>query len=204
MDRDGLSRLPRCMKRFCQKTFRDISISKARVAKIEYCAEGSHASTITAVDFDSVIRDLYAALWRKIGRLPASLDSIFCSGRVFYGIEFKTGRTNATEIVRKIYDTVLCMIEQCNKSLSWVRNNFQVVIVARRLEVEQGEQNRRKKKNKAMKVVGRSIAFQKYPRIGEGATPLWGLEKIEGLVASKIYTITPTEFDEFCERHDWR
>lgn len=205
MDRDGYSRLPRCMKGFCGKTFREISISKLGGNNAKYCVKGSHASSITAVDFDSVKKKLYGPLCKKTKRMPASVDALFCSGRIFYGIEFKTGDTNATDIVRKIYDTAICMMEHCKKTLIWVRDYFQVVVVAKSLEVENAEKQRRKavQRYKVNTVIGRSRSFQQYPRIGDGAIPLWGLDKIEGLIANRIFTITPKEFEELCERNDW-
>lgn len=205
MDRDGLSRLPRCMRGFCQKTFRDISISKAGHKKAKYCVRGSLPSSITAVDFDSVTKSLYGYFCRKTNRMPASVDALFYSGSIVYGVEFKTGETNITEIVRKIYDTAICMMEHCKKTLKWVRECFQVIIVAKALEVENSERQRKKmiRGSKVNSVISRSRSFQQYPRIGEGSIPLWGLDKIEGLIAFRIYTITPTEFEVFCERQDW-
>ena len=205
MDRDGLSRLPRCMREFCNKTFRDISVSKDGKKKTKYCVKGSHASTITAVEFDKVQSELYASMQIKTLHLPASVDALYYSGNLIYGIEFKTGSLNVTEIVRKIYDSAICLVEHCKNKLTQLRESFEIIVVASALEVKSAEQQRKtdSRHGKANAVISRRRMFQMFPRIGEGATPLWGLDKIEGVIVRRVYTISPPDFEEFCVRHDW-
>ena len=188
MDRDGLSRLPRCMRGFCGKTFREISVSKSGKKKTKYCAKGSHASTITAVEFDKVQSELYASMLSRTLHLPASVDALYYSGNMTYGIEFKTGSHNNTELVRKIYDSAICLVEHCKNKLTQLRESFEIIVVASQLEIMREEQQRNTKARhgKANAVIGRSRKFQAFPRIGEGATPLWGLNKIEGVIVHRV------------------
>ncbi len=205
MDRDGFSRLPRCMRGFCSKTLREISVSKPGKKKTKYCAKGSHASTITAVEFDKVQAKLYAPMLGRTLHLPASVDALYYSGNMIYGIEFKTGSVNHTEIVRKIYDSAICLVEHCKGKLTQLRESFEVIVVASKLEImhEEAQRNTKARHGTANVVIGRSRKFQVFQRIGEGATSLWGLDKIEGVIVHRVYTISPEDFEEFCMRHDW-
>ena len=77
-----------------------------------------------AIDFDAVKEFL-----RKDGFVfkGKSADALFISGDDYYLIEFKTGRINTAEILRKAYDSVMALIEfdvvewqQCKSLLSFI------------------------------------------------------------------------------------
>lgn len=202
MNRDGYQKIPRPFKTYGCKSFREISISKGG-KKQKYCVENSYVSELKAIEFDTVVAGLYASLQKDTGRRPCSVDALFYSGQDVYAIEFKTGKVCTTDVVRKLYDSVMCLIEHARGSFDWARSHVVAVVVATKEMVEKESKNRDKNKTSSRTVFSRARAYQRNPEIGEGRRPLWGLDKLEQILVSKVYTLSPEDFALFAEKRDW-
>lgn len=53
------------------------------------------------------------------------------------------------------------------------------------------------------RVYSRASFYQKNPDIGEGRVQLWGLGNLEGVLFSRVYTLSPDEFNSLAQRREW-
>ena len=77
-------------------------------------AQDSKVGQLTAIDFDAV-KDAWCA-----GAFPfkcKSSDALFCQDDVWHLIEFKTGGARVENIIRKLYDSVILLVD--HNVLSW-------------------------------------------------------------------------------------
>ncbi len=204
MDRDGYQKIPRSFRKYGCKSFHDISVSKDG-KKQTFCVADSYVADLTAVDFDAVKNGLYASMARQCdGHCPRSVDALYMSGRNVYAVEFKTGRVKPLDLVRKLYDTVMCLIEHDGRNFKWFRSRMVAVVVASRGVIEKDRESLKTKMAKAQRVFSRAGFYQAKPGIGEGRVQSWGLGKLEGVLFSSVYTLSPEEFDAFAERREWQ
>lgn len=127
MRQEDYCKLPQILResRF-RKSLAVLSVAhKSDGRTTEYCLDPeSDVGKLEAIDFDAVKEFL-----RKDGFVfkGKSADALFISGDDYYLIEFKTGRINTAEILRKAYDSVMALIEfdvvewqQCKSLLSFI------------------------------------------------------------------------------------
>jgi len=202
MDRDGYQKIPRAFKPYECRSFHDISVSKGGKRQT-YCVEDSYVAELCAVDFDTVVKKLYASMRETCGKSPCSVDALYYSGQHVFAIEFKTGKVDATGIVRKLYDSTMCLIEHAGKSFAWAREHVVAVVVATKLAVEREIAQRNKRQTSTRTVFSRARMYQRNPAIGEGRLPLWNLGVLEQVLVSKVYTLAPDDFALFAEKLEW-
>lgn len=203
MDRDGYQKIPRSFRKYGWKSFHDISVSKDG-KKQTFCVADSYVADLLAVDFDAVKNGLYASMARQCdGHCPRSVDALYMSGRNVYAVEFKTGKVKPLDLVRKLYDTVMCFIEHDRRDFKWSRSRMVAVVVASKGVVEKDRDSLKTKMPKAQRVFSRAGFYQVKPGIGEGRVQSWGLGKLEGVLVSRVYTLSPDEFNSFAERNEW-
>lgn len=202
MDRDGYQKIPRSFRKYGCRSFHEISVSKGG-KKQTFCVDDTYVSDLQAVDFDEVKKGLYAPICMRCGHMPCSVDALYMSGQCVYAVEFKTGRINATGVTRKLYDTVMCFIEHAGRDFKWARERMIAVVVAAKGVVEKERKERQQKMSVAQRIYSRAGSYQKNPDIGEGRVQLWGLGNLEGVLFSKVYTLSPDEFNSLAQRREW-
>ena len=104
----------------------ELSAAKSKLEEDKrYCIEPtSSAGSVQAVNFDAV-KDY----WRngKFMFKGKSADALIVDGVEYYLIEFKTGRIDTAESLRKAYDSAMALVEyniltwdQCKQHLTFV------------------------------------------------------------------------------------
>lgn len=203
MDRDGYQKIPRSFRKYGCKSFHEISVSKGGKTQT-FCVSDSYVADLKAVEFDTVKNGLYASMIRRCnGRCPRSVDALYMSGQNVYAVEFKTGNVKPLDVFRKLYDTVMCFIEHDGRDFKWARSRMIAVVVASKGVVEKDRDSLKSKMPKAQRVFSRASSYQVKPGIGEGRIQSWGLGKLEGVLLSRVYTLSPDEFDSFAEKNEW-
>ena len=102
---------------------------------------------------------------------PCSMDALFLpreTSQILYGIEFKTGDVEPINLVRKIYDTVICLWEHVEPKCDfrWSRTSFEAVVVAPEEEISKARRNRFNKQSNEIRVINRPYYFPMREAVG--------------------------------------
>ena len=206
--RGSVSRIvPRSLRAYFGRTFCQISESKPGT-KVSFCVQDSDASSLSAVEFDTFKKDRYASMWQKCGHLPCSVDALyFPKGKnQIFAVEFKTGDANGTNLVRKIYDTIMCLSEYGGIRFSYERARKELcyVVVAPERDIKAEEKSRQKRQSANLAcALSRAMVYQDNPEFGEGARAFFGLNKLEGVIVSRVFTLSPGKFAAFARDQRW-
>ena len=127
------------------------------------------------------------------------------TSQILYGIEFKTGDVEAINLVRKIYDTVICLWEHVEPKCDfrWSRASLEAVVVAPEEEISKARRNRFNKQSNEIRVINRPYYFPKKHAGSRRESPLWGLKDLQAVVVRRVYTLSPSEFEQFAIEHRW-
>ena len=128
--------------------------------KRTFCVPDSIFGKKKAVDFDRFKDSRYSSGNNR----PCSMDALLLpreTSQILYGIEFKTGDVEAVNLVRKIYDTVLCLWEHVEPKcdIRWSRTSFEAVVVATEEEISKARRNRFNKQSNEFRVINRPYYF---------------------------------------------
>lgn len=146
---------------------------------------------IEAVDFDAVQREWYAAMRTNGGKAPCSVDAIYFADGKTYAVEFKSGTNVAAEsLIRKIYDTVISLIEKESYTIQKCREKIEYLVVAALKDTAQNKLNRR-----VATYLSRPWEVHGWDR--------WKLFNLEGVIVSKVYVIPPDFFMRFAKAKHW-
>lgn len=211
MDIGGGHHVPRSLRRCVLKeggnedTFHVLSKNTSK-SGVRHCIDAkAKTAELTAVNFDAFTANAYKEVKQQCGHLPCSVDALFFGGTGTFAVEFKTGDCNATQLVRKIYDTVMCLYEKAGRSFDvcWARKDLTVVVVCSKQEYQSECALLTGKQKKDARVIRRAITYQRKPDLHEGRRVFFGLDKLSGIIVSAVYTLSPADFDEFAERQGW-
>ena len=114
----------------CRKTLAELSATHPKdPSKVEYClAPESEMGKLMAVDFDHVKELRYEG---KLPFLCKSADALYIYSGKWYLIEFKTGKAEVWASVRKIYDSVVLLVESGVLTFDECREKLSFIIVMR-------------------------------------------------------------------------
>ena len=169
-----------------------------------FCVPDSIFGKKKAVDFDGFKDSRYSSGNNR----PCSMDALFLpreTSQILYGIEFKTGDVEAINLVRKIYDTVICLWEHVEPKCDfrWSRASLEAVVVAPEEEISKARRNRFNKQSNEIRVINRPYYFPKKHAGSRRESPLWGLKDLQAVVVRRVYTLSPSEFEQFAIEHRW-
>ena len=91
-----------------------------------------HAALLQAINFDKVKENWYQARFHDQVK---SCDALYYHNDDYYLIEFKTGHVDGLDVFRKIYDSVIGLIEHGKLTLDECRRQLNVILVANNAEV---------------------------------------------------------------------
>lgn len=173
-------------------TFRETSRADPTDGEPEgvYCLpEGPE---IEAVKFDDVQRKWFEGNRAKKCPCPCSVDAMYFADGKIYAVEFKSG-TNVGEpnLLRKIYDTVLSLIEHDGITVKDCREKVVYVVVAPSVG-----------SNTSQDVVSRASRYMKEPWKSH-RWDRWGLYKLDGIVAFQTCVLPPDLFYRFAKSKHW-
>lgn len=172
-------------------TFYKTSKSKTDdgLSAVKYCI--SEDVLLEAVDFDAVQRDWYKVQRANGEKVPCSVDAMYFTEGKIYAVEFKSGaNVDAVNLVRKIYDTVMALIEKDRQDIATCRSKVEYLVVA-----EQSQSTREK-------VVARAAEYHSRPwemRVWDR----WKLYNLEKVIVSRTYVIPPNLFSLFAKTKHW-
>lgn len=153
-------------------------------------------SALNAVWFDKIKEEWYDELYFHQVR---SADALYKHGSRYYLIEFKTGDVRNVDIHRKLYDSVVGLLEHRVLSLSECRENLQYIIVSLKYEAFPQHQE-------MIKHFGFGVEEPWDYVVTRQSLKDWSkddIRKLSGFLVNKVYMLTPEEFDAFASRRKW-
>lgn len=139
-------------------------------------------SNITVIHFDKIPNEYTRGRGWSFG--PKSNDALYIDkNRHWYFIEFKNGGINTGDIYRKIYDSLLILLEwRIIPNLDFVRSNITYILVYN--EVKYGEC-----------YPARNQTYNYIAGLAQKETRLFGIDKFEQYLFYKTHTYTKEEFN---------
>lgn len=89
------------------------------------------SASLPAVDFDAVKNILYL---NTTGNMPCSVDAATWERDGVYLVEFKCGGADRAQLIRKIYDSIMLLIEYDSYSFVKARNEIYYIVVSAKLQ----------------------------------------------------------------------
>lgn len=144
-------------------------------------------SDIKLISFDNFSKK-YAHEF-GIPLLPRTVDGLYISKKDEWTfIEFKNGSINTVDIYRKIYDSLIMLVQMGYITWEKCRKNAEYIVVYN--ETEYGEKYGQCQNEQS------NLKIQKHIRgLAQQTRRLFDLKKIEGYLVNKTYTFTEIEFE---------
>jgi len=141
-------------------------------------------SKIQVVDFDKV-PDKYSKV-KKISSIPKSNDALYIKGNRWYFIEFKNGSIDKADIYRKIYDSLIMLVEmEIIENFEFSRENINYILVYNS-----------DKYGKAQKSEAREEINNYIEKLAKDEEKLFEVWKFEGYLFKATHTYTKELFQE--------
>lgn len=123
---------------------------------------------------------------------PRKCDAVYINGESLTLIEFKSGSTNYTDLHRKLYDTILALMEQDGFSFSACRKNVTYVVV---MPPDGPKTNADKVIDYVPNNINRPWKSHEYKAQGD-------LYKLKWLIR-QVFTLTPRQFNLYVQEMEW-
>ena len=153
-------------------------------------------ASLTAVWFDKVKEDWYD---KQFFHQVRSADALYKHGSSYYLIEFKTGTPSNFDIHRKLYDSIIGLLENKVLSLSECRENLQYIIVS--LEYKTFQQHQ-----ELMRHFGFGVIEPWDYVVTRQNLQNWDkndIRKLSGFLVNKVYKLSPEDFNVFVSHRNW-
>lgn len=161
------------------------------------CVDSSlSCHSLTAVDFDDV-KEVWYNL--RLFHQVRSADAFYKNGDRYYLIEFKTGKPDNFDLHRKLYDSVIGLMENAVLSLDECRDKLQYLIVSLRYTPYPCHSE----------MLAHFDAGDDEPweyEVSKTTLKEWGdkdIRKLSGFLVEKIYKLSPVDFDKFVTNRKW-
>lgn len=141
-------------------------------------------SKIEVIDFDK-IPNVYSR-GRGWGAVPKSNDALYkdINGRWFF-IEFKNGKFETADIYRKIYDSLIMLVDiGIVDNFEYIRNNFYYILVYND-----------QKNNKASKTEGLNMIYFNIQQRAQQEVKILGIGKLDGYLFKETHTYNKSQFE---------
>ena len=156
-------------------------------------AEDMAVAALKAVDFDAVKRKWFP--WDGECNVPCSVDAVTYERDGTYLVEFKCGKAEIDNVIRKVYDSVLMLMEHDELTIRQARTDYTYLVVSNDLTVW----------NSRLKSLSRSLAYCREPWVRyQKSLDQWRLANLEGVVVAKAYAMPPEMFNLFAKVRHWR
>ena len=151
---------------------------------------------LTAIKFDD-IKDAWYNL--KFFHQVRSADVLYKNGDKYYLIEFKTGKPDNFDLHRKLYDSVLGLMEHAVLTLDECRGNLQYLVVSLEYDphpchsemlahFDAGD-------NEPWEYEVSKVALKNWPTKD--------IRKLSGFLVENIYKLCPADFNKFVTNRKW-
>lgn len=172
-------------------TFYETSKSKPddKLSTVKYCIPSD--IQLEAVDFDAVQRDWYKVQRANGEKVPCSVDAMYFTEGKIYAVEFKSGiNVEAANLIRKIYDTVMALIEKDEQDIATCRSKVEYIVVAEHRKSSQ-------------EIVNTRVAGYMSKPWDAHIWDRWKLYNLENVILSRAYVIPPELFSRFAMNKHW-
>lgn len=167
-------------------------VMQSMTATLKHCSKDGKDymtdSMLTVVNFDRFSK--YYCHTLKIARQPKTNDALYCTEEgKWYFVEFKNGGIKKDEIYRKIYDSLIMLLETgMIPDYQFARENISYILVYNKEKIMQEKQI---KDNGAKEQIHRHME-----RKQEQLFCLFELEKLCGYVFHETNTYTKEQFEQ--------
>ncbi|MBR3602494.1 MAG: hypothetical protein IKL49_09280 [Lachnospiraceae bacterium] len=142
-------------------------------------------SSIKVVDFDKIPNEFARGKgWRGV---PKSNDALYIDIKgIWHFIEFKNGNVYKDEVVRKIYDSIIMLVEWgIIPDYEFVRKNINYILV-----YNEG------KHEKIQKSLSREQTYGYFMELAAEEEKLFEVDKLEGYLFNETHTYTQSLFEK--------
>ena len=173
-------------------TFRETSKCKCseRIpfrSEVSYCLD--EECSWPAVNFDDVQKTWYDNIWKTSGHLPCSVDALCLARNMVYVVEFKSGtNVDGVALFRKVYDTIMGLIEHDGQSYDSCRQRLVYVIVA--------------PQTPSHRTVTRAAYYKEKPwedKFLQKILDRWHLNNLTGVLVNDVIVLPPDLFSRFAK-----
>lgn len=146
------------------------------------------------IDFEGLMEQWYGPSRKNANRL-CRCDGVYysafeeCGGFSLCLVEFKTGKVEQLNLHRKLYDSLIGLVENAGLTFAEARQNVDYVVVK---GVEEPTSPREQVAERKSELLNRPWKSETYKCE-------YNLYKQEGVLAHKAYCLTPSQFKTFVE-----
>lgn len=156
---------------------------------------GGYCANINAIKFDDVKVTWYGM---TLPNQVRSCDALFVDEGKFYLIEFKTGKPENFDIHRKIYDSVIALMEHGVLTLSDCRDHLQYIVVSRHYKDIVSDS--------LLGYLENGIPEPWEYNVDRQILNNWDkheIRKLTNFLFSKVYKLSPLDFERFAKNRNW-
>ena len=147
-------------------------------------------STIEVIDFDKIPNEY--ARGKHWPGVPKSNDALFIDHATWTFIEFKNGKVEKDDIYRKIYDSIIMMLElNIIPSIDFVRNSVNYILVCNNTRPAPSYESEHRK-----------MIHSHTKKLAKSEIVRFELDKLLGYLLAEVHTYSPEEFEvKFVNKH---
>lgn len=142
-------------------------------------------SALTVIDFDK-LPNIYSK-GKEMGSVPKSNDALYISDEgIWYFIEFKNGEVCKEDIYRKIYDSLIMLIElNVIPNFNFCRENIQYILVYNSNKYDKVQQSE-----------SRKAIFENVNGLAKKESKLFNVKNFDKYLFQDTHTYTKEQFEE--------
>ena len=182
------------------KTFHELSSSKRtdqNNPEIFAVQEDSTAGNIPAIDLDA-LKNIWSKLSTKAyKKTPCSADAMYCKNGSIFLIEFKTGKL--THALRKVYDSILMLIENFHVSVKQIRENVTYIVVASKFSPKTDCDESISRASQLLS----PQPWKDSALLHQNDINRMDLANLDGAIVTNVYGLSPEEFDNLVIQENW-
>ena len=140
-------------------------------------------STIDVIDFDKIPKEF--ARGKGWPGVPKSNDALYIDSSVWTFIEFKNGHIDKADVYRKIYDSIIMLLElKIVPDVDFVRKHIRYILVCKKTQVQPAQESE-----------NRTTIYSHIKNRANAETVLFELDKLQGYLLAEVHTYSPEEFE---------
>lgn len=177
MTQETIDKLPEILKGH-MGTMRKVSYDESKAV---YMSD----SRLRVINFDKIPKE-YARGKGWTG-VPASNDALYIDeDGGWYFIEFKNGTVEKADLLKKIYDSLIMLLDLgIIPDILFIQKNIQYILVYNQEKYQRVQQSESRSRNQSYLL-----------RLAKTEEILFGMEKLEGYLLKDVHTYTKEDFQE--------
>ena len=152
-----------------------------------------HSALLQAVNFDKVKEEWYQ---KRFHDQVKSCDALYYHDDNYYLLEFKTGEVNGLDVFRKIYDSIIGLMEHNKLTLEDCRKRLNVILIANHAEQSTNAAYMSHLQLQSDWDYTMTKAFLKTLKDND-------IRRLTNYLVKWAYRMTPDEFEAFVQEKGW-